>query len=204
MYKTIDQYEHNQPIRATAFKEKLAKELIRLMSFRENTSVLELGCGNGWLCFKIASFLNANGKVIGIDINENAVKQAEKSLSKFRFNNVDFKISDLYNLEFNETFDYVICVNSFHHFTDHMSAMKKIDDLLRSGGEVIIIDFCGDSRLMRVLDRLSIDHNELIRFLKSNELVENLRTIGFNDISVKKKRVYRVFEIMVGHAKKGD
>ena len=64
----------------------------RLKNYLENKnkplSILEIGCGNGWLSAKLAALKNST--VTGIDINKTEVSQAREVFSGMT--NISFKV----------------------------------------------------------------------------------------------------------------
>ena len=184
----------SNPVRATAFKNKLSKEVTDLIDFSEELNILEVGCGSGWLCLQIGNMLHNSSKIIGIDVNEKAINQATSTLKP---DNIQFLVKDINNIDYKNQFDYIISVNSYHHFIDHEKALGKIKEALKPDGKFLVVDFNGDSGFMRILDKFSIDHKGPIRFQKSRELENALTLAGLQKISITKKRIYGVFSIMV-------
>ena len=184
----------SSPVRATAFRHKLAKEVLDHINFSEEVQILEVGCGNGWLCFQIGNMLHNTSEIVGIDINEKAISQATSTLKP---ENIQFLVKDINEIDYKNRFDYIISVNSYHHFIDHEKILGKIKDALKPDGRFLVVDFNGDSGFMRLLDKLSLDHKGQIRFQKSQELINALTLAGLQKISMTKKRIYGVFSIMV-------
>lgn len=97
----------------------------------ENSSVLDLGCGDGSLGEKLIK--RKNCKVVGIDISETAVKHAKKR-------GVDAKVGNLEEpLNFDANmFDYVILCDVLEHLFDPMFTLKEA---LRVSKKYVIVAF---------------------------------------------------------------
>ena len=68
----------------------------------------------------------------GVDIDEEAVKFANKSFQK---NNLDFKTADAMNLDFaDSSFDVVLCTQIYEHVPDAQTMIKEIFRVLKPGG----------------------------------------------------------------------
>jgi 2-polyprenyl-3-methyl-5-hydroxy-6-metoxy-1,4-benzoquinol methylase len=201
---TISEKKVQRPVRATAFKQGLANEVLSLMNIHADMQVLDVGCGNGWLSYTLAETMEGKGRVVGIDVNETAINQAKNELPDFKYSNIEFHTIDVTDIPYLEQFDYVICVNSFHHLIDREKAFNKINSALNEAGELLVVDYSGDSMFMRILDSLSKDHTGPIHFLKSQELLEALNSAGFKEASVTTKRMYLIFSTMIAHAKKAS
>lgn len=82
------------------------------------------------------------------------IEKAEASSTNHK--NVHFRKADAEILPFdNDFFDFIICSNSFHHYSDPDSALREACRVLKPRGRVYILDTTADGFLMRMLDRLS-------------------------------------------------
>ncbi len=112
-----------------------------LLSYIKNkrtfASILEVGCGNGWLSSRIAKAIDAD--VTGLDINLHELEQAKRVFKKIP--NLSFIHSSLEddNLK-NEKFDLILFAASIQYFP----SLKQIIDIavqhLTLQGEVHIMD----------------------------------------------------------------
>ena len=106
-------------------------------NYARGKAVLDVGCGQGVLY----GYLNkANpDKFIyqGIDISENAIKQASRRYENIKFKNLDFE-----NEILNEKFDVIIFNESLYYFNRPLSKIKGcVQNYLNKEG-LIIISMC--------------------------------------------------------------
>lgn len=106
-------------------------------SRHESPVILEVGCGNGWLCNHLASI--ENSQVLGIDVNEHELKQAER-LFGFQ-DNLCFAYAKVCT-SFLPTglFDYIVLAASIQYFHNTEALIKRLLELLTDGGEIHIFD----------------------------------------------------------------
>jgi len=97
----------------------------------ENSTVLDLGCGDGSLGEELIK--RKNCKVVGIDISEVAIGYAKKK-------GVDAKVGNLEEpLDFdNDSFDYVILCDVLEHLFDPMFTLREA---LRVSKKYVIVAF---------------------------------------------------------------
>jgi len=99
----------------------------------ENSSILEIGCGNGKNMQYLLNKSRCN--VIGVDTCQNFV---DMCISK----NLQVYNNTITNLQFtNENFDFILCIAVFHHLLseDHqISAMNEILRVMKVGATGII------------------------------------------------------------------
>ena len=100
-------------------------------------SVLDLGCGEGALCFDLAQA--GAGRVLGIDLNPEQVEAATRSLTT-RYAVFDdvlaFRVVDIRDLH--ERFDYVVSADAFEHILELESVLAHVARLLRPGGSLLV------------------------------------------------------------------
>lgn len=125
-------FESKNPL--LRFVEKLRlKKIIKASQIDENNSVLDLGCGEGFLI----SFLPKVKKVVGIDISQVALERAEEILKNKK--NVELKWGDAQKLNLpDKSFDKIICSETLEHLPDPKKAMKEIHRLLKKNGLAVI------------------------------------------------------------------
>lgn len=111
------------------YHSDLAKKLIKEYSLNNNSKVLDLGCGKGFLLFEIKKILN-NIQIVGIDISKYAKLNAKKEISRYIISN---DIRKKLNYKDNE-FDLVISINTLHNFKlkPLIQCLKKIERIGRS------------------------------------------------------------------------
>lgn len=122
----------------------------------EGMTVLDLGCGTGYDVYTIAKLVGENGRVIGVDMNEDQLDIAKKHQDEmaekmgYKKSNVEFKkgyIEDLKSLGIeNGSVDIVIsnCVINLSPFKEEV--FKEIWRVLKTGGELYFSDIFSDRR----------------------------------------------------------
>lgn len=98
--------------------------------------ILEVGCGNGWLSAKMAGIPNT--QVVGLDINQLEIDQANRVFKK---NNLQFIYDSFSDNTFDSAqFDVIVFAASLQYFPSVINVMKQALAILRPGGEVHVID----------------------------------------------------------------
>lgn len=131
----------------------LQKKVISIANLKINTSFLDLGCGTGWAVRYAADLLQGQGNFVGIDISEGMIAMAEeqsKGLKNVRYYKAT---SEDLPLE-NDSFDVIICTNSFHHYLNPGKALSEAYRVLKPKGRIYILDGTTDDPITRLIDRL--------------------------------------------------
>ena len=88
----------------------LAKKLIKTYNLTNNSSVLDIGCGKGFLLFEIKKIL-PNIKIVGCDNSYYAINKSKSEIKKFLFKHDAKKTLGFKDL----SFDLVISINMIHN-----------------------------------------------------------------------------------------
>lgn len=169
------------------------------MRIEKGMNVLDLGCGTGWATLEIASKLGGTGRVIGLDLSEKMIEQAERKLSELGYGNVEFVLQSAGSLDFDGYFDYVLSTNAFHHFLDKGEVFSKVWRSLKPHGTFLVQDICDDFVLMRALDLIGkIGEKAHVGSTTSGGLRELLISTGFSDVEVRTTKLNWFWGIMLG------
>lgn len=99
-------------------------------------SILEIGCGNGWLSAKLATLKNS--KVTGIDINKTEVNQARKVF--LCMSNLSFNLCGLKDMPVGKKFDVIVFAASIQYFPSFERVVQDAFSFLNNAGEIHILD----------------------------------------------------------------
>lgn len=134
------------------YLRKAQDSVTALLEMKEDTRLLDIGCGNGWALKLTAGKNNDRGIYYGIDLSEKMIEKARENFEareNFHFLKAN---SESIPLEDN-FFDYIICTNSFHHYLHPEKALQEMFRLLRPGGKTFILDPTADGGMMKMIDK---------------------------------------------------
>ncbi|OEC88354.1 MULTISPECIES: class I SAM-dependent methyltransferase [Methanobacterium] len=108
--------------------------LQKLNQFSFN-KLLDVGCGTGNLLSLISSKYEV--QIVGIDLSPEMLNIARNKLDE----TADLRLCDSESLPFNDnSFDMVICTDSFHHYPNPANVLAEVKRVLKAGGNFIIAD----------------------------------------------------------------
>lgn len=96
----------------------------------ENSSVLEIGCGNGDLLANIAG-----DKKTGIDISEEFLKWARE---KYSNQGIEFILMDANNIQLNQTYDLIILSNLIGYLDDIQLVLEQVRKCCHPNTKIIV------------------------------------------------------------------
>ncbi|HEY1489256.1 MAG TPA: class I SAM-dependent methyltransferase [Micromonosporaceae bacterium] len=106
-------------------------------------SVLDVGCGDGYVTRLIASRV-PGGSVLGVDPSPRMIEAARTV--EDRLTNVAFQVGDVTTMTFGPDFDLVVSFNALHWVADQEIAYRNIAAALKPDGRAIVQFVCHGSR----------------------------------------------------------
>lgn len=108
-------------------------EFKKMLPDFKGKSVLDLGCGFGWHC-RYALEQGAQS-VVGIDLSEKMLKEAQERTSSDKVSYIRMPIEDIeYDID---TFDSVISSLALHYVTSFEGLCRKVNQCLVKGGDFV-------------------------------------------------------------------
>jgi ubiquinone/menaquinone biosynthesis C-methylase UbiE len=144
-------------------------------------SALEIGCGAGAFTRLLATRARS---VVGCDLSPQMIRlaqeqqqqQEQRSASR---SHIEYLTGDVMRLSFAaESFDCIVTIATLHHLP-RVEALRKMKDMLKPGGRLIIQDMAADGGLIdRAISALAYPVSAAIRFRETGHLLPSreLRT----------------------------
>jgi len=113
------------------------KLIQHLSDKKRELNILEVGCGNGWLCSQLSKIPGSN--VAGIDINKTELDQAKRVFDHIE--NLEFLNCEIVDKNIrNEKFDAIIFAASIQYFPSLNEILLIALQVLNPDGEIHILD----------------------------------------------------------------
>jgi ubiquinone/menaquinone biosynthesis C-methylase UbiE len=134
--------------------------------------VLDLGCGAGHLSFATAPFAEA---VVAYDLAPEMIEIVRREARTRGHENLSVQEGQAEVLPFGDrSFDWVVTRYSAHHWNDVRRALREVRRVLKSEGELIIIDVCSPENPL--LDT----HLQTLELLRDGSHVRNYSLSNWN------------------------
>jgi ubiquinone/menaquinone biosynthesis C-methylase UbiE len=141
----------------------------RVMAEARNRTVLEYGCGNASLGFDLAPIAR---DVIGIDISEVAIQDAQRTAAHKRLENTKFVVDNAESMRQADRSVDVLVGSAIVHHLDIPRSMSEVRRVLRDGGIAIFAEPLGHNPVVNWYRnrtpemRTADEHPLLVRDLK--------------------------------------
>ena len=108
--------------------------------YPSGSRVLECGCGTGAQTVFLAAG-SPDAQIVSVDVSAASLRQAQERVRAAGFQNVTFRIADIFNLPFDEaSFDHLFICFLLEHLADPHRALKCLARVLRPGGSITAIE----------------------------------------------------------------
>lgn len=155
---------------------------VSLMVPKENSVILEIGCGNGSTINYLSGKIRYK-KIHGIDISDVMIRESKKNNRQLiKTGSVEINHSDVLDLPFSDSyFDSIFSVHTIYFWRDIKKGFAEIYRTLRPKGSLYLsfanIEYL--KRLERTKGNFQLYHED--------EIIKCLRDIGFSDLRVERK-----------------
>lgn len=175
---------------------------------KKNSLILEIGCGNGDLLFKLIKKFS-DIKIIGIDFSITMIELLKKRAAKLKFKNDRIVVinEDILNFNFGKnSYDFIVSVNTLHHLndTDKKKIFANIFHGLKKNGLFIYADITKiaskdlngiqsklllnkiyeDKKLLDSEREIRINHHKLDQPMNDIDIFKSFEEIGFMDFGI--------------------
>ncbi|MEM1579307.1 MAG: methyltransferase domain-containing protein [Archaeoglobaceae archaeon] len=123
-------YDYINPL---FYSKEMRKRVVDMAELKENSKVLEVGCGTGFTTEEIAKRTEERN-IFCVDITPEQIKRAKKKL------NANFVLGDAENLPFKDkSFDSAISAGSIEYWPDPFKGIVEMARVTKSGGKIVIL-----------------------------------------------------------------
>jgi SAM-dependent methyltransferase len=129
------------------WREEFVPLLLRYLDIKPGQKVVDVGCGTGPLTRLLAKGLGGRGEVIGIDRNEQLVRQARKLTRESGLDRqVSYRVDDATRLKLEDDFaDRVVCQTVLWTMRNPRDAIAEMIRICKPGGMVGAVEGATDT-----------------------------------------------------------
>ncbi len=127
---------------------------LSLLHAQPGERVVDVGCGGGWLCRRVAPLLAPDGYVVGVDSSAVAIELASTHPPIVSPGVLRFECADATTLPFADgEFDAALCISMLAFCAEPDRALAEVRRVLRPGGRLVAASSDEDTRLFNARDR---------------------------------------------------
>ncbi|MDP2644025.1 MAG: class I SAM-dependent methyltransferase [Desulfobacterales bacterium] len=172
--KKARHYDH----RWSAYLHVTLGEALSGLHLSGTERVLDVGCGTGEL-ERMAIEKFPQIAIVGVDMTAAMLERAREKMAAFP--RIRFETGEAEALPFEvQSYDVVILANVFHHVRHPETVLAECTRVLRSGGKLVLVDWCMDFWFQRWMHYWHQRTNPTyVKTYRVAEAGERLRQAGF-------------------------
>jgi ubiquinone/menaquinone biosynthesis C-methylase UbiE len=161
-------------------KQQRATDLISALQLSTGDWTADIGAGGGYYSMRMAETVGPTGKVFAEDITEASMKWLNLRVSLFHLSNVEVVkgAEDDPHLPA-ERLAGILIVDTYHHFTNYQTMLKKMLNALEPGGRLVIADFSlAEHRIQPRADQVKLHE------IDPNLVRKEIESAGFENVKL--------------------
>ena len=115
--------------------DKISQVVRELPDF-DNPEILDVGSGTGVMVPFLKERYGQEASITVIDFAENMIQVSKRKHRDYK--NITYIIDDIFNYNFKQKYDLIICYSVFPHFKDKKEILTRLKSLLKSNGHLLI------------------------------------------------------------------
>jgi 2-polyprenyl-3-methyl-5-hydroxy-6-metoxy-1,4-benzoquinol methylase len=99
--------------------------------------ILDAGMGFGQYTYFLAKRF-PDAEILAVDVKEEQVDDCKYFFEKCGLKKVKFEIADLTKIDYDNEFDFILCVDVMEHIEDDRTVFKNFSRALKNGGKLLV------------------------------------------------------------------
>jgi ubiquinone/menaquinone biosynthesis C-methylase UbiE len=129
-------------IRQTREREERASVMLRQLGVKPGMTVCDMGCGNGFHALKLARMVGPEGKVIGVDIQQEMLDMLHRRAEHAEIKNIQTIRGELHDPRLAPaSCDLILMVDVYHEFSHPEHMLKAMREALKPTGRIALVEF---------------------------------------------------------------
>ncbi|MFW6266313.1 MAG: class I SAM-dependent methyltransferase [Halanaerobiales bacterium] len=154
----------------------IIRNTVRKWPDLKHPRILDVGTGTGVMIPFLREKFGDKSEIIAIDFAGNMIKKARE---KFTGENINFVHGNILEYPFeNKYFDIIICYSVFPHFKDKMQILKKLHNLLKYKGLLVIFHSDSREKINQIHHKAGTDVRE-DRLPPAEKIMKMAENLGF-------------------------
>lgn len=157
----------------------IVEPMLAMMQFSPSETILDVGCGGGWLVRELARRV-PEGRAVGMDLSDEMLDHARRNSANV--GNAEFIVGSVDAIPRPaDSFDKVISVESSYYWPDPAAGVREIFRVLRPGGSTwVLINYYRDNPYCHQWSKLIQIPMQL---LSGDQWAELFRNAGFVEVT---------------------
>jgi ubiquinone/menaquinone biosynthesis C-methylase UbiE len=143
------------------------EEVLKALALRPGEAIADIGSGSGYFTVRLAEKVGPAGRVYAVDVDPDMVRHLNRRVRDAGLDNVRSVLADFDDpLLGTRSVDRFFVCDTWHHVEDQDKYLAHMKEMLRPGGQVVMIDFKKEATPMGPPLEMRIAREDLLRQMK--------------------------------------
>ena len=134
--------------KSSSFFSHFGSRLVEQVEISKGGQILDVATGRGAVLFPLVDAVGPKGKVVGIDISREMLKETSQELINRSIQTAELNWMDAEQLSFpDQSFDFVFCGFALFFFPSMLKALSEFKRVLKPGGKLVVSTWGEDTEL---------------------------------------------------------
>jgi ubiquinone/menaquinone biosynthesis C-methylase UbiE len=131
-------------------------QAVHALGLRPGDTVVDVACGTGLNFSLIEQAIGANGRIVGVDLTDAMLAQAQHRIAKNGWRNISLVQADAAEFAFPANVDAILCTYALSHLPECGEVISRGAAALLPGGRWVVLDLKAPDNPPRWLAQLGI------------------------------------------------
>lgn len=123
-----------------------AQRLVEFANLQSGQKILDIATGTGTAAIAAAKTVGSQGHIIGVDLAQDMLKQAQQKIAAAGITNIQLQLEDAEQLSFSDnSFDAAICASGIFFLPDMLAGLQEWRRVTQPGGVVAFSSFTSNA-----------------------------------------------------------
>jgi SAM-dependent methyltransferase len=145
---------------------------LELIGIGKDSTVADVGAGNGYITWRLAQRVGPKGKVYAVDIQKEMLDMLRKNMRDRHLANVEPVLGAYDDPKLPAgALDLIILVDVYHEFSEPQKMLRRMRDSLKSDGRMVLLEYRGEDPAVPIRP----EHKMTVQQVKAELEPEGLR-----------------------------
>lgn len=149
--------------------EEKPSEMLEQLRLRNGMTVCDMGSGDGYYTFKMASLVAPKGRVIAVDIQPEMLQALSRRMQEIQVENIDTVLGELWDPKLDaSSLDVVLMVDVYHEFSHPVQMLAAIRKALKPKGVIALVEFRAEDPTVPIKPEHKMTKAQAIKEYRAN------------------------------------
>lgn len=167
--------------------------LIKTLQIQPGEIIADIGCGSGYITWRLANATTDRGVVYGVEIQQEMLNLLSRNLAERKVGNVVGVLGTPQDPNLPEGVDLVVMVDTYHEFSYPLEMMEAIVRSLKPGGRVALVEYRAEDPKVPIKRLHKMTEAQVRKEMAAQDLVyvETVHTLPRQHLIIFRKRTAR-------------